>query len=131
MFDATSFVCPDVTTFCRLDDLGLVVTGQRVEPKRTVLACRVADSDQWCRRCGCAGVARDTVTRRLAHEPFGWRPTVLEITIRRYRCRECAHVWRQDTSAAAAPRSKLSRRALRWALGGLVVQHLSMVLTLI
>jgi len=125
VFDATSFACPDVTTFCRLDELGLVVTGQRLEAERAVLACRVADSDDWCRRCGCRGVPRDTVTRRLAHEPFGWRPTVLEVTIRRYRCAGCSHVWRQDTTAAAAPRAKLSRRAVRWALVGLVVQHLS------
>jgi transposase len=34
-------------------------------------------------------------------------------------------VWRQDTSAAAEPRAKLSRRALSWALQGLVVAHLS------
>ena len=31
----------------------------------------------------------------------------------------------QDTSRAAAPRAKLSRRALRWALEALVVQHLT------
>ncbi len=35
------------------------------------------------------------------------------------------HVWRQDTTLAAAPRAKLSRRALRWALEGLVVGHLT------
>jgi len=34
-------------------------------------------------------------------------------------------VWRQDTRKAAAPRAKLSRRALRWALEALVVQHLT------
>jgi transposase len=34
-------------------------------------------------------------------------------------------VWRQDTSKAAAPRAKLSRRALRWALEGIVCQHLT------
>ena len=45
--------------------------------------------------------------------------------MRRYRCAECDHVWRQDTSKAAAPRAKLSRRALRWALEGLVVAHLT------
>ena len=83
--DAT-FACPDLTTLCRLDELGLLVTGQRLEPDRAVLACRVIDDDQWCRRCGCEGFARDTVTRRLAHEPLGWRPTVLVVTIRRYRC---------------------------------------------
>jgi transposase len=115
----------DLTAFCRLDELGLEVTGQRLEPERAVLACRVVQPDSWCRRCGCEGVARDSVTRRLAHEPFGWRPTTLLVTVRRYRCTGCGHVWRQDTSRAAAPRAKLSRRALRWALEGLVVQHLT------
>jgi len=65
------------------------------------------------------------VIRRLAHEPLGWRPTVLEVTVRRYRCTGCRHVWRQDTSRAAEPRAKLSRRALRWALEGIVCQHLT------
>jgi len=122
--DAT-FACPDLTTFARLDELGLEVVGQRLEPDRAVLACRVVDSDQWCRRCGCEGAARDTVTRRLAHEPFGWRPTVLEVTVRPYRCTGCGHVWRQDTSLAAEPRARLSRRALRWVLEALVVGHLT------
>ena len=80
---------------------------------------------QWCRRCGCQGAARDTVTRRLAHEPLGWRPTTLLVTVRRYRCTGCGHVWRQDTRKAAEPRAKLSRRGLRWALEGLVVAHLT------
>ena len=124
MPDAT-FARPDLTTFCRLDELGLEVTGQRLEPDRAVLACRVVEPDQWCRRCGCEGVSRDTVVRRLAHEPLGWRPTTLEVTIRRYRCTGCGHVWRQDTTAAAEPRAKLSRRGLGWALEALVVQHLT------
>jgi transposase len=49
----------------------------------------------------------------------------LLVTIRRYRCSGCAHVWRQDTTKAAAPRARLSRRGLRWALEGIVVQHLT------
>ncbi|TWH03571.1 hypothetical protein L615_011400000060, partial [Nocardioides sp. J9] len=43
MHDATppaGFACPDLTAFCRLDELGLVVIGQRIEPDRAVLACR-------------------------------------------------------------------------------------------
>src|SRR3954453_1004934 len=91
MLDVT-FACPDLTTFCRLDDLGLEVTGQRLEPDRAVLACRVAEADsgdRWCRRCGCQGVVRDSVVRKLSHEPFGWRPTTLAVTVRRYRCGTC------------------------------------------
>ncbi len=101
------------------------MTGQRLEPDRAVLACRVVEPDAWCRRCGCEGAARDSVVRRLAHEPLGWRPTTLEVTVGRYRCTGCGHVWRQDTTRAAEARAKLSRRGLRWALEGIVCQHLS------
>jgi transposase len=122
---AAGFSCPALTTFCRLDELGLEVTGQRLEPDRAFLSCRVVEPDQWCRRCGCEGVPRDTVVRQLAHEPFGWRPTTLLVTLRRYRCTGCGHVWRQDASKAAEPRAKLSRRGLRWALEGIVLAHLT------
>ena len=119
------FSRPDLTSFARLDGLGLAATGQRLEPERAVVACRVVEPYQWCRRCGCEGMVRDSVIRRLAHEPLGWRPTVLEVTVRRYRCIECGHVWRQDTTAAAEPRARLSRAAVRWALEGLIVAHLT------
>jgi len=122
--DAT-FACPDLTKFCRLDELGLEVTGQRLDAHRAVLACRILEPDQWCRRCGCEGVPRDTVTRELAHEPLGWRPTTLLVTVCRYRCTGCRHVWRQDATRAAEPRAKLSRRGLRWALEAIVRQHLT------
>ena len=124
MPDAT-FTDPDLTMFCRLNELGLEATGQRLEPAGAVLACRVVEPDRWCRRCGCEGTARGTVVRRLAHEPLGWRPTTLEVTVRRYRCTGCGHVWRQDTSLAAEPRAKLSRRGLAWALEGIVIAHLT------
>jgi transposase len=124
MPDAT-FSLPDLNKFCRLDELGLRVVGQNLKPDRAVLACRVERPDRWCRRCGAGAAARDTVTRRLAHEPLGWRPTMLVVTIRRYRCAGCGHVWRQDTTLAAEPRARLSRSALRWALEAIVVQHLT------
>jgi hypothetical protein len=126
--DATGglgLACADVTTFCRLDELGLEVTGQRLQPDRAVLACRITDEDRWCRRCGEQGSVGDSVTRQLAHEPFGWRPTTLLVTVGRYRCTGCGHVWRQDTSKAVGPRAKLSWRGLRWALEAIVCQHLS------
>ena len=121
-----TFCVPDLTTFCRLDDLGLEVTGQHLQPARAVLACRVIEPDDWCHRCGCQGLPRDTVVRELAHLPLGWRPTTLAVRVRRYRCTGCGRVWRQDTSAAAAPRAKLSRGALRWALEAVVCQHLTL-----
>lgn len=37
-----TFARPDLTTFAGLGQLGLEVVGQRVEPDRAVLACRVA-----------------------------------------------------------------------------------------
>ncbi len=49
MLDAT-FTCPDLSTFAGLDELGLLVCGQRLEPDRAVLACQVADPDDWCHR---------------------------------------------------------------------------------
>ena len=124
MADAT-FAIPDLTSFARLDGLGLHVTGQFLEPDRAVLECRVVGRDDRCRRCDRPGRLRDSTTRRLAHEPFGWRPTVLLVVVRRWRCDHCGHVWRQDMSAAAEPRARLSRGGLRWALTALVCQHLT------
>ena len=119
------FATPDLTTFARLDTLGLQVTGQFLEPDRAVLACRIVDRDDRCGRCGGQGRPRDSTTRRMAHEPFGWRPTILLVTVGRYRCQSCGHVWRQGTSKAAEPRARLSRGGLRWALTALVCQHLT------
>ena len=121
----TTFDRPDLSAFTRLDGLGLEVTRQRVGGDRTVLACKVVGEDRWCRQCGGEGVVRDTVIRRLAHVPYGWHPTILHVSVRRYRCSQCAHVWRQNMSAAADPRAKLSHSAVRWALVGLVVHHLT------
>ncbi len=122
-----SYTSPDLTTFCRLDDLGLTVVGQHLTGERAVLLCRPVEPDDWCHRCGCHGQVRDSVIRELAHVPFGWRLTILRVRLRRYQCTGCGHVCRQDLARAASPRSCcLSRGALRWALEALVVNHLSM-----
>jgi hypothetical protein len=42
--DAT-FCVPDLTSFPRHDELGLLVVGQRLEPDRAVLACRVVEPE--------------------------------------------------------------------------------------
>lgn len=101
-----TFTRPDLTSFTGLDGLGLEVTGQFLEPGRAVLACRLVEPVDWCRRCRRQGLRRGTVTRELAHDPFGSRRRTLLVTLRRYRCAACAHVWRQETSAAAGPGPK-------------------------
>ena len=126
-----TFDCPDLDAFCVLDRLGLTVTAQHVGADQSVLACRVVEPEDaterscWCTRCGGLGVPRDTVVRRLAHVPVGWRPTLLHVTVRRYRCPGCGHVWRQDTTSAAGLRSKLSRSAVLWARTSVVIDRLS------
>jgi len=120
-----TFAAPCLTTFCRLDELGLEAVGQHLDADRAVIECRVVDDDPWCRTCGAEGVPRDTVVRRLAHEPFGHRPTILQVRVRRYRCAHCGKMWRQDTLKAAAPRAKISRGGLGWALTAIAVDHLT------
>ena len=120
-----TFATPDLTAFCRLDELGLVAVGQLLEPERAVIECRLVETDPWCHKCGSEGVPRDTVTRPLAHEPFGHRPTTLLVRVRRYRCAQCRRTWRQDMTRAAAPRAKISRLGLEWALRGIVIDHLT------
>ena len=120
-----TFGAPDLSTFCNLDVLGLTVTGQHVDARRATLECRVVDPDDQCRRCGGRGRPLGTIVRRLAHEPFGGRPTTLLVRVRRYRCDGCSRFWLQSTRAAAQPRAKVSRGGLAWALRALVVDHLS------
>ena len=104
----TTFDRPDLSAFTRLDGLGLEVTGQRIWPDHAVLACRIAGEDRWGRRCGCQGISRDTVVRRLAHVPCGWRPTIVHVSVRRYR--------RPDVCSRVAPRHEPSGRSARQAL---------------
>ncbi|MGP9582706.1 ISL3 family transposase [Brachybacterium sp. AOP42-C2-15] len=120
-----TFDSPDLTTFARLGELGLVVVGQRLTPERAMLECRLVDEDPWCRACGALSTSRGSISRSLAHEPFGHCPTTLLVRIRRYRCDHCGTHWREDTTTAAAERAKLSRGGIRWALETLVIDHLS------
>ncbi|BDZ37442.1 ISL3 family transposase [Microbacterium suwonense] len=120
-----TFATPDLTKFCRLDELGLVAVGQLIGPERAVIECRVTDPDPWCQGCGSRALSRGSIARRLAHEPFGHRPTTLLVRLRRYACTGCGRRWREDATAAAPRRAKLSRGGMRWALEALVVDHLT------
>src|SRR5699024_12731374 len=104
---------------------GLVVAAQHVRPHVATLDGGAVKADAGGRRGGCQGKVRDSLVRRLARMPMGWRPTTLQVRVRRYRCHECGHVWRQDTTAAAEPRAKISRGGLAWALHAIVVGHMS------
>ncbi len=90
-----------------------------------MIECRVAEPDPWCRGCGSQALSRGTDTRLLAHEPFGHRPTALLVRVRRYKCADCGRSWREDLAAAAPARAKLSRGGVRWALEGIVIDHLT------
>lgn len=48
----TTFCPTDLTTFCRLDDLGLEVVGQQLHLDHNVLLCRVVEPDDWCPSAG-------------------------------------------------------------------------------
>jgi len=124
-----TFSTPDLTVFCRLDELGLEAVGQHLTHDRAVLECRRAAPDPWCRGCGAEATSRGTTTRRLAHEPFGHRPTTLLVRVRRFRCAYCGRRWREDLTSAADERAKLSRRGMRWALEAIVIDHLSVART--
>lgn len=61
----TTFAAPDLAVFCRLNELGLVAVGQRLDPDQTVIKCCFAEPDPWCRGCGSDGsVSRRAVARR-------------------------------------------------------------------
>ena len=68
---------------------------------------------------------RDTVTRCLAHEAFGPRPTTLLVRVCRYRWEHCGRIWQQDTTKAATPRARISRGGLTRVLTEAVVDHLT------
>lgn len=69
--------------------------------------------DPWCQECGCQDTVRDSVVRRLAHEPLGWRLTVVEITIRRPGCPPTVSPAspRNDSSGKEPPRPNCSSAA--------------------
>mgnify|MGYP000945233574 FL=1 len=116
---------PCLDSFCRLDRLGLTVIEQIVDPDHTVLVCAPTTPAAPCPDCTGRGARYDTVTRRLAHVPFGWKPTTLHIRVPRYRCKDCARVWRHDVRAAAPTRGKLSRDAVTLAMKHIVIDRLS------
>ncbi len=120
-----TFSTPDLSSFCQLNKLGLEATGQYLHKKHAIIECRITKKPEPCSKCGDLGSPRGSVSQRLAHVPFGQRPTTLLLRIRRWRCANCKHFWLEDSTRAAPPLSKLSHGAIRWALAAIVVDHLS------
>ena len=123
----TTFSRPDLTTFLGLEALGLTAVGQFLTAERAVIECRmpIGLEDPLCKVCGAQGAARGTVARRLAHVPVAWRPTELVVRVRRFACRHCRRVWRQDTNRLAEPRARLTRSAVKWGLRALGLECMS------
>ena len=78
MQNATS---PCLDSFCRLDRLGLTVTGQIVGLEHSVLMCVPTTPATPCPDCAEPGRRHDTVVQNLAHVPFGWKPTILSVGV--------------------------------------------------
>lgn len=115
-------------TFCRLDVLGFEAVGQRLDPDRVVIECRIVEGDPW----GVSVVLRAyRGTRWSASSRMRRSDTVLLVRVRRYRCEHCGRTWRQGTTAAAAPWVKISRVGLGWVLAVIVVDHLTVFLGLL
>lgn len=126
MQNATS---PCLDTFCRVDRLGLSVCQQIINADHSVLVCVPTTPATGCPSCGGPGLRHDTVVRRLAHVPFGWKPTILQVRVPRYRCPDCRRVWRHDIRAAAPTKGKLSRDAVTLAVKHIVIDRLSIART--
>ena len=130
MSDATSttpacppVTSPDLTTFARVDALGLRVEAQQIWPNKAILFCSLVTVDDQCPRCGAGGRVHDQVLRRFTHLPVGRRPTWLSVRVPRFRCDGCGRVWRHSLKTVARPRSKLTRAADWWALCQVVLDH--------
>lgn len=51
-----AFAVPALTVICRLDELGLVDVGRRLDLDRTVIEYWVAQPGPWWRGCGCGAL---------------------------------------------------------------------------
>ncbi|TRO57415.1 hypothetical protein E4K73_43160 [Streptomyces sp. IB201691-2A2] len=90
MRDAT--FCPaDLTTFCRLDDLGLEVVGQHLHPDHAVLLCDWSTLVTGVMPGGCLKVPRETRRDRLGPParalPSGYSSLDSRNSTRRQLCR--------------------------------------------
>ena len=122
----TTFTDPDLTTFLGLDTLGLTAVGQLLTSTRAIVECRmpIGFEDPFCKACEAQGVSRGTVAGAWPRAG-GVETTQLVVRVRRFACTHCCRVWRQDTSALAQPRARLTRSAVEWGLRALALECMS------
>lgn len=91
-------------TFCRLDALSLVLRSRGSGSNPTAQCWFAVLLVPTSGVTGAAVRARSVTggIQRLAHEPFRWRPTVLEMALRRYRRTGCGCAWHQGDSCSTA-----------------------------
>lgn len=115
-----------VDRFGVLDGLGLTATGQVVTAFHGLIGCRVLHLDNFCHDCGVEDVSRGTGVCQLTHLPIAWRLAIPLVRVRGYRCTHSRCVWREYVTHSAAPRAKLSRLPILWALKAVVIDRSSM-----
>lgn len=88
---------PDLNTFGRVDELGLLGASgsglspiMRLEPDHAAWALAVPRAR--VRPAVPTLEPHGTAAGRVAHEPVGWRPTTFDVRIRRYRRTDGGHV---------------------------------------
>lgn len=81
-----TFATPDLTTFCRLDELGLETVGQLLEPDRAVIECRVSHMTV-SRYLNGAGKVNEASQRRIdaAIAELDYRPNLVARSMRKRR----------------------------------------------
>ena len=121
--DAT-FTTPDLTTFTGWTSSDWPPPGSGSSPTAPSWTAASSTPMAVVPRVRLRGPTTRHRDRRLAHVPFGWRPTVLSSRppLRLHRLRR---VWRQDTSRGGRAEGHATRSALQWALFALVIQHLT------
>ncbi len=94
------FTAPRMESVFRVDEFGLVITGQAWQEwrgrKELVLECRLAQRLGWCQGCGCQGRARGSRRRWLIHAPCGTRPVRLLVRLRQFTCDACGSYWSEQ-----------------------------------
>lgn len=120
--------CSAADVICRTVELGVVITGARVDgADRTIISARPVASQGFCPSCGAEGLLRDHVDRELVDIPMAAHVTRLSVRVPRFRCvhEQCGQRIFQQRLECAEPGAKTTRRCARWILQRLAIDKMS------